>query len=307
MKVGRGDHGMAKSRHEYSRLADSKEALAPAFTSAPVDGALAGGGLGQLQDGGSTAAADGDDSSGALGASDEPLMLNGGGLLKRELGFLDLTLIGIGASVGSGIFVLTGVAAQSVGPGVVFSFGIAAAISALNGLCFAELAGRYPYSGGAYLFTKRTFGARASLVVGVNLLCDYHVGAAAIARSFAGYLYDLVIAIAGGTDDDDKAHAGETEWFWEVMRYAHERTSARARAYLGACVRNLTLWGGLLVSDSPVLSPLCHLFIYRYELDRRYPSVSVELQRGRPAAPRSAYRGAGAGSEGRKSHLKPSV
>eukprot|EP00618_Florenciella_parvula_P014494 CAMPEP_0119520022 /NCGR_PEP_ID=MMETSP1344-20130328/36149_1 /TAXON_ID=236787 /ORGANISM="Florenciella parvula, Strain CCMP2471" /LENGTH=233 /DNA_ID=CAMNT_0007557865 /DNA_START=160 /DNA_END=857 /DNA_ORIENTATION=+ len=215
---------MAKSRHEYSRLVDNKETLAPGFTSgptggftsAPVDGA--GGGMGRLQDDGSMAVVNGDGSSGAFGASDEPLLLDGGGLLKRELGFLDLTLIGIGASVGSGIFVLTGVAAQSVGPGVVISFAIAAAISALNGLCFAELAGRYPYSGGAYLFTKRTFGTRASLVVGVNLLCDYHVGAAAIARSFAGYLYDLIIAIVGGTDDDDKAHSGMS-WIAAIPVY----------------------------------------------------------------------------------------
>jgi len=75
--------------------------------------------------------------------------------LERSLGALDLTLIGIGASIGSGIFVLSGVALKDAGPGVALSFMIAAAVCALDALCYAELASRWPSSGGAYLFTLK--------------------------------------------------------------------------------------------------------------------------------------------------------
>ena len=114
-----------------------------------------------------------------------------GGRLVRSLGALDLTLIGIGASIGSGIFVLSGVALQTAGPGVAFSFIIAAAVCALDALCYAELASRFPSSGGAYLFARHAFGNPVALCVAINLLFDYHIGAAAIARSFCGYLRNL--------------------------------------------------------------------------------------------------------------------
>jgi APA family basic amino acid/polyamine antiporter len=121
--------------------------------------------------------------------------------LKRTLGALDLTLIGIGASIGSGIFVLSGVALKEAGPGVWLSFVVAAAVCSLDALCYAELASRFPTSGGAYLFTKQVFGNPAALVVGLNLLFDYHIGAAAIARSFAGYLGNVLETLP---DTDEK-------------------------------------------------------------------------------------------------------
>jgi len=74
--------------------------------------------------------------------------------LARTLGAFDLTLIGIGASIGSGIFVLSGVALKEAGPGVAFSFVFAASVCMLDALCYAELAARWPVSGGAYVFTR---------------------------------------------------------------------------------------------------------------------------------------------------------
>ena len=72
--------------------------------------------------------------------------------LVRKLGRWDLTLLGIGASIGAGIFVLTGIAAKQAGPAVSFSFLIAAAMCVLNALAYAELSSRFPESGSAYLY-----------------------------------------------------------------------------------------------------------------------------------------------------------
>jgi amino acid permease len=96
-----------------------------------------------------------------IDADDEALLRKrvGGGIiharLARTLGAVDLTLIGIGASIGSGIFVLSGVALKEAGPGVAFSFVVAAFVCMLDALCYAELAARWPVSGGAYVFTKK--------------------------------------------------------------------------------------------------------------------------------------------------------
>eukprot|EP00954_Amorphochlora_amoebiformis_P007752 601079-Amorphochlora_amoeboformis.AAC.2 len=71
--------------------------------------------------------------------------------LFRSLGALDLVLMGVGGSIGAGIFVLTGIAARTAGPGVVISFAIAAVACIFNALCYAELASRFAVSGSAYL------------------------------------------------------------------------------------------------------------------------------------------------------------
>lgn len=107
--------------------------------------------------------------------------------MRRQLNWLDLTLIGVGASIGAGIFVFTGVAARDAGPGVVISFGLAACACALDALCYAELATKFPYSGSAYLYAREAFGPQIALITGANLLFDYAVGAAAIARSLTAY------------------------------------------------------------------------------------------------------------------------
>lgn len=111
--------------------------------------------------------------------------------LVRTLGKWDLTLLGVGASIGAGIFVLTGIAAKMAGPAVCFSFLIAAVMCILNALAYAELSSRFPESGSAYLYAYLVFGEMCAIVAGVNLLIDYHVGAASIARSLVGYFAQL--------------------------------------------------------------------------------------------------------------------
>ncbi|XP_020409008.1 yfnA isoform X2 [Zea mays] len=113
--------------------------------------------------------------------------------LVRQLGVLDLVLLGIGASIGAGIFVVTGTVARDAGPGVTISFVLAGAACVLNALCYAELASRLPaVVGGAYLYTYAAFNEITAFLVFTQLMVDYHIGAASIARSLASYFIEFL-------------------------------------------------------------------------------------------------------------------
>ncbi|XP_047342034.1 cationic amino acid transporter 9, chloroplastic-like [Impatiens glandulifera] len=118
--------------------------------------------------------------------------VSGDGLVRR-LGLFELLLIGIGASIGAGIFVVTGTVARDVGPGVTISFLLAGASCVLNALCYAELASRLPaVVGGAYLYTYTAFNELTAFLVFGQLMLDYHIGAASIARSLASYVVAIL-------------------------------------------------------------------------------------------------------------------
>ncbi|KAH1199987.1 Cationic amino acid transporter 9, chloroplastic [Glycine max] len=113
--------------------------------------------------------------------------------LSRRLGVLDLVLLGIGASIGAGIFVVTGTVARDAGPGVTISFILAGASCVINALCYAELATRFPaVVGGAYLYAYTAFNELTAFLVFGQLMLDYHIGAASIARSLASYLINIL-------------------------------------------------------------------------------------------------------------------
>ncbi|CAJ2668909.1 unnamed protein product [Trifolium pratense] len=118
---------------------------------------------------------------------------NSGRGLSRRLGVFDLILLGIGASIGAGIFVVTGTVARDAGPGVTISFIIAGASCVINALCYAELASRFPaVVGGAYLYTYTAFNELTAFLVFSQLMLDYHIGAASIARSLANYIVSFL-------------------------------------------------------------------------------------------------------------------
>ncbi|KAL2653930.1 hypothetical protein R1flu_022058 [Riccia fluitans] len=118
---------------------------------------------------------------------------DGEALLERKLDLWDLILLGIGASIGAGIFVVTGAVAQDTGPGVLVSFMLAGAACILNALCYAELSSRFPaLVGGAYLYSYFTFNELTAFLVFVHLMLDYHIGAASIIRSLASYIVTLL-------------------------------------------------------------------------------------------------------------------
>ncbi|PWA58186.1 Amino acid/polyamine transporter I [Artemisia annua] len=122
--------------------------------------------------------------------------------LERRLGAFDLILLGIGASIGAGIFVVTGTVARDAGPGVTISFLLAGASCVLNALCYAELASRFPaVVGGAYMYTYTAFNELTAFLVFTQMMLDYHIGAASIARSLASYVVNILELIPSVKDN----------------------------------------------------------------------------------------------------------
>jgi basic amino acid/polyamine antiporter, APA family len=117
----------------------------------------------------------------------------GGNRLKRVLTAWSLTAIGLGATIGTGIFVLTGqVAANQAGPAVTLSLLIAAFGSGLAALCYAELAAFLPVPGSAYSYTYATLGEAVAWFIGWNLLLEYGMSASAVAVSWSAYTVNVL-------------------------------------------------------------------------------------------------------------------
>lgn len=114
--------------------------------------------------------------------------------LKRQLGALQLTMLGIGAIIGTGIFVLTAEAAQKAGPGMMVAFVIAAVVCGLAALAYAELASMVPVSGSAYTYTYAVLGEALAWIVGWALVLEYAVAAGAVAVGWSGYVNGLLNA-----------------------------------------------------------------------------------------------------------------
>jgi basic amino acid/polyamine antiporter, APA family len=113
--------------------------------------------------------------------------------LKRALGAVNLTMLGIGAIIGAGIFVLTGIAAAlHAGPGVTLSFIFAATACGLAGLCYAEMASTVPVAGSAYTYSYATMGEFAAWIIGWDLVLEYSMGAATVGVGWSGYLVSLL-------------------------------------------------------------------------------------------------------------------
>ena len=150
-------------------------------------------------------------------------------VMKRSLSALDLTCLGVGAIIGTGIFALTGTAAAgeraesaepwvtpvinfiqrwsthaplalgrpAAGPAVVFSFLIAAVACGFAALCYAELAAMIPVSGSAYTYSYATLGEIVAWIIGWDLILEYAVGNMAVAASWSGYFIKLCASLFG--------------------------------------------------------------------------------------------------------------
>ncbi|MBS1815772.1 MAG: amino acid permease [Acidobacteria bacterium] len=112
--------------------------------------------------------------------------------LKRSLGATALISLGIGAIIGTGIFVLTGpTAARYAGPGVVYSFIVAALGCVFAGLCYAEFAAMIPVAGSAYTYGYATLGEIFAWIIGWDLVLEYAFGAATVCSGWSGYVLSL--------------------------------------------------------------------------------------------------------------------
>jgi APA family basic amino acid/polyamine antiporter len=113
--------------------------------------------------------------------------------LKRTLGALDLVMLGIGAIIGTGIFVLTGTAAaKNAGPAVCLSFVAAGIASAFAGLCYAEMSSMIPIAGSAYTYAYATMGELIAWIIGWDLILEYLVGAATVSVGWSGYVCSFI-------------------------------------------------------------------------------------------------------------------
>ncbi|HXV17457.1 MAG TPA: amino acid permease, partial [Gemmatimonadaceae bacterium] len=113
--------------------------------------------------------------------------------LRRALGPLNLTTLGIGSIIGTGIFVLTGTAAsQNAGPGLVISMIIAGIACGFAGLCYAEFASMIPVAGSAYTYAYATMGELMAWIIGWDLVLEYALSAATVAVGWSGYFSSLL-------------------------------------------------------------------------------------------------------------------
>ena len=123
----------------------------------------------------------------------DPTEVLGESRLKRVLGPWGLTAIGLGATIGTGIFVLTGqVAATQTGPAITLSLLIAAFGSMLAALCYSEFAAFLPVPGSAYRYTYATLGEALAWFIGWNLLLEYAISASTVAVSWSAYVVNLL-------------------------------------------------------------------------------------------------------------------
>src|ERR671914_375480 len=112
--------------------------------------------------------------------------------LRKALGPLDLTVFGIGVIIGTGLFVLTGEAAAAyAGPAVALSYVVGGIACALAALCYAEFASSVPVAGSAYTFSYATFGEFVAWMIGWDLILEFTLGAATVAKGWSGYLVSV--------------------------------------------------------------------------------------------------------------------
>lgn len=125
-----------------------------------------------------------------------------GGELERSIGLFQLTMFGVGATIGTGIFIVLSEAVPEAGPGVVVSFVLAGITAALTAVCYAELASTIPVSGSSYSYTYATMGEIVAFGVAACLLLEYGVSSAAVSVGWSEYLNELFSSTIGFTLPD---------------------------------------------------------------------------------------------------------
>jgi APA family basic amino acid/polyamine antiporter len=134
-----------------------------------------------------------------------------GGELKRTITLFQLSLFGIGATIGTGIFIVLTEAVPIAGPAVVFSFVFAGVVAGLTAICYAELASAVPVSGSSYSYAYATMGEGIAMIVAACLLLEYGVSAAAVAVGWSQYLNELLDNPFGITIPESISNAPEAD------------------------------------------------------------------------------------------------
>src|SRR6476619_3351901 len=129
--------------------------------------------------------------------------------LSRSIGLFQLSMFGIGATIGTGIFFVLSEAVPIAGPAVIWSFVIAGVVAGLTAVCYAELAGAVPVSGSSYSYAYATLGELPAMAVAACLLLEYGVSGAAVAVGWSQYLNKLCDNLCGFRIPDALSQAPE--------------------------------------------------------------------------------------------------
>jgi APA family basic amino acid/polyamine antiporter len=126
--------------------------------------------------------------------------MEGDDRLRRALGPMSLTSLGVGAIIGAGIFALTGrAAAQDAGPAIIISFIVAGVGCALAAMCYAELAAMVPVAGSAYTYAYATLGELFAWIIGWDLILEYAMGCSTVAAAWSGHFREFLDIVSFGT------------------------------------------------------------------------------------------------------------
>ena len=112
--------------------------------------------------------------------------------LKRTLGPFQLTALGVGAVIGAGIFVMSGLGAHYAGPGLMLSFVLSGLGCAFAGLCYAEFAAMIPLAGSAYTYAYATLGELFAWIIGWDLTLEYAMGASTVSSGWSNHFIELL-------------------------------------------------------------------------------------------------------------------
>jgi basic amino acid/polyamine antiporter, APA family len=170
--------------------------------------------------------------------------------LRRTLGPVQLTFLGVGAIVGAGIFSTVGTAAAGgsvhlgAGPALVISFLVVAVACGFAALCYAEFAAMVPVSGSAYTYAYATLGELAAWLIGWDLILEYAISNAAVAVSWSGYFQAL---LAGFHVD------------WPAWLGTDYRSAAQSAQHFGQAINQLAFLPGVALGGTPDLSGLAEL------------------------------------------------
>ncbi|GAB2660081.1 amino acid permease [Flavihumibacter cheonanensis] len=148
---------------------------------------------------------------------------HGQGGMRKVLGVRDLTLMGIAAVIGAGIFSTIGAAAYNGGPGVIFLFIITAITCGFTALCYAEFASRVPVSGSAYTYSYVTFGELIAWILGWALILEYSIGNIVVAISWSSYFKNILENVFG-FDLPDHLSVG-----YQTAKHAYEAALAEGK------------------------------------------------------------------------------
>ena len=124
--------------------------------------------------------------------SELDLNVDGQPHLRRTLGLFDLTMLGVAAIIGAGIFAMVGKASYNGGPAVIFLFIVSAIACGFAALCYAEFASRIPIAGSAYTYSYASMGELIAWIIGWDLIVEYAIGNIAVAISWSDYFTGLL-------------------------------------------------------------------------------------------------------------------